>query len=77
MASPQTVRVATAQFFSGTYAADVLIEALTDVVRARDVVANLEICKGWMQKASAKGARLVVFPENSNRSDPNPKPPDP
>ncbi|MEU5990009.1 carbon-nitrogen hydrolase family protein [Spirillospora sp. NPDC047418] len=44
------VRVAAAQFFSGT-----------------DPVANLALCDGYVRRAAAEGARLVVLPENANR----------
>jgi predicted amidohydrolase len=46
----RTVRVAAAQFFSGT-----------------DVRANIDICEGYIRRAAAAGARLVVLPENANR----------
>ncbi|SEF59636.1 Predicted amidohydrolase [Thermomonospora echinospora] len=44
------VRVAAAQFFSGT-----------------DPVANLALCERYVRQAAARGARLVVLPENANR----------
>lgn len=50
MATPTTVRVATAQFYSHT-----------------DVAANLQLCISYMKEAVSHGAKLVVFPENSNR----------
>ncbi|KAH8646653.1 carbon-nitrogen hydrolase [Xylariales sp. PMI_506] len=32
-----------------------------------DVLANVELCVGYMRKAKTAGAQLVVFPENANR----------
>ncbi|MDV8069126.1 carbon-nitrogen hydrolase family protein [Rhodococcus sp. IEGM 1366] len=45
-----TLRVASAQFFSGT-----------------DVAANAQIVVNYLRAAHDAGAKLVVFPENSNR----------
>jgi predicted amidohydrolase/ABC-type nitrate/sulfonate/bicarbonate transport system substrate-binding protein len=64
----QGVLVASAQFFSVRPWQQLL--RFTNpfrVLQGQDVPENLEKCRGYMQKAAAAGAKLVVFPENSNR----------
>lgn len=43
------------------------IAAAAQFFSGMDVAENLQVCVKWMRAAKAKGAALVVLPENSNR----------
>jgi len=63
----ETEAIHTVRFFQRMPFKEKWTAAAAQFFSGTDVEKNLQTCVDWMKKAKAKGADLIVMPENSNR----------
>merc|ERR1711959_832507 len=62
-----TVQIATNRYFRRIPYIKTWKAATAQFFSGKDVASNIALCSGYIQKAAAEGAKLIVLPENSNR----------